>query len=284
MRVKTAFICLCLLICPCALCYGQINFSSVNGERGYAAMRGTYDWNLDNGFILSPEYGYYRMSDKEIDEAGSTSRYALGVSYELNDTWRLTADGFWQPQAVGYQAAGYGLGATWFPFYRWEQITNPRLSARFYQARYRTYVDKKGNDLAGGAFSQVETGVHALTSADVGNWKLQAAWHKVIKYSSSQPTNVTFSWADIPFMTAVVQGFVKEAAGISVRYRTNFITPYAALVRYRYAELSDSAAAVSAGVHIVLWGMSVSGGVEVFEPRREANRKTYFSMSAEIEF
>ncbi len=284
MRLKTAFISLCLLICPCAFCYGQLNFSGVNGERGYAAMRAQYRLDLDNGFVFMPMYGYYRMSDKEIDEAGSTSRYGLAVSYEINDSWKALAEGMWQPQAVGYQAVGYAAGIGWAPFHRWWIFSNPSLEAYAEQTRYRTYVDKQGNDLTGGAFSLVETGAHAEASADAGNWNLKAAWHKVIEYSSHPPQNVTFSWANIPFMTAVVQGFLKEAAAVRLSYRTEFITPYAALARYRYHELSDTAAAVSAGLHLHLGEMSLSGGVEVFEPRREANRKTYFSMSAEVEF
>lgn len=284
MRLKTAFISLILLICPCALCYGQLSFSGVNGERGYAALRGQYRLDLDNGFVFIPRYGYYRMTDKEIDEAGSTSRYGVEGSYEINDNWRMLAGGFWQPQAVGYQAVGYGAGAAWSPFYRWGELKNPVLTVYIGQTRYRTYVDKEGNDLPGGSFGEVETGVQTEAAADWGPWNLKAAWHKVIEYSSKPPQDITFSWANIPFMTAVVQGFVKEAAGLRVSYQTEFITPYASLVRYRYNELSDTAAAVSAGLHLHLGEMSLSGGVEVFEPRREDNRKTYFSMSAEVEF
>lgn len=284
MRLKTAFLSLALLICPCALCYGQLSFSGVNGERGYAALRAYYRLDLDNGFVFTPMYGYYRMTDKEIDEAGSTSRYGLEVSYELNDAWHVLAEGFWQPQAVGYQAVGYAAGAGWIPFYRWGFFRNPLLNGYVGQTRYRTYVDKRGNDLPGGSFGEVETTAYVQASADAGNFNLKAAWQKVLEYSSQPPANVTFSWANIPFMTAVVQGFVKEAAALRISYRTPYITPYASLARYRYNELSDTAAAVSAGLHLHLGEMSLSGGVEVFEPRREANRRTYFSMSAEVEF
>jgi hypothetical protein len=85
-------------------------------------------------------------------------------------------------------------------------------------------------------------------------------------------------------MTAVVQGFLREATALRVSYQTRFITPYASLVRYEYAQASSPATAVNAGLNI-RWGETiVSGGVEVFEPRRELNRKTFFSMSVEIEF
>lgn len=284
MRLKNALISLVLLICPCALCYGQLSFSGVNGERGYAAMRGFYKADLDNGFIFTPQYGYYRQTDKEYDESGSTSRYGLSVLYELNDDVSVVASGFWQPSAIGYRAVGYETGAVWKPFYRRGILKNPVLAGYAGQGRYKTSVDKMGNPLAD-PFRQVETYARAEAAADVYAWNLKASWQKVIQYNNRHLTpDVTFNWADIPFMTAVIQGFIKEAAAVRFSYQTDFITPYAVLGRYRYAERSDTALAVSAGMR-VNWGRtSLSGGVEVFEPRREANRKTYFSMSAEVDF
>ena len=44
------------------------------------------------------------------------------------------------------------------------------------------------------------------------------------------------------------------------------------------------ATAVSAGIALHFWDMDFSGGVEVFEPKRQANRKTYFSMTVESKF
>lgn len=283
MRLKNAFISLVLLICPCALCYGQLSFSGVNGERGYAAMRGFFRADLDNGFVFTPFFGYYRMTDKEYDEAGSNSRYGLAASYELNDDWTADASGFWQPRAAGYTAVGYTAGVSWKPFYRWGVLKNPLLLGRAGQTRYKTYVDAMGNGLLN-SFHQVETFAGVEASGDLKNWRLKAAWEKVLQYNNRhQPQNVTFNWADIPFMTAVVQGFLKEAAALRVSYETDFITPYASLARYRYAEHSGTAAAVGAGMRVKWGATSLSGGVEVFEPRREANRKTYFSMSAEVE-
>ena len=102
--MKSALVSLLLLLCPCALCYGQLRFASVGGEKGYSAMRASYTADLDNNWILIPQYGYYRMSDKEIDEAGSTSRYELQVRYELTDTWSALVEAGLQPQAVGYES------------------------------------------------------------------------------------------------------------------------------------------------------------------------------------
>ena len=284
MWLKKALISLLLLICPCAFCYGQVSFSGVNGERGYVALRASYDWDLDNGFFLIPTYGYYRMSDKEIDESGSTSRYGLEGFYELSDSWLVGAEGFWQPKAVGYQAVGYSLQTRWIPFYRWGSFTNPYIGVQGGQIRYKSYVDEQGLPLATGPFSQVETFAQLEAGADLKNWQLNAVWHKVIKYKNQAPQEITFSWADVPFMTAVLQGFIEETAALRISYQTDLVTPYLAWARYRYASMDNPSGAVSAGVHLHLWEVSLSAGVEVFEPKRKETRKTFFSVSAEVKF
>lgn len=281
MRLKTALVSL-LLLCPCALCYGQLRFASVGGEKGYSAMRATYAADLDNGFIITPQYGYYRMSDKEIDEAGSTSRYGVEISYELADPLRVLAQGTWQPQAVGYEAVLYSAGAAWEPFYYWEGIKNPVLTVKFGQERYHSYVDILGHDLPDGAFKQVGTSVLSELEFDVKQFHLQVAWQKVIKYSSRVPHNVTFSWAEIPYMTAVLQGYLKDCYAAQLSYQADFITPYVSFARYHYDQRREVAGAVSAGLHIKLWDVEITGGIEVFEPRREENRKTYFSLSMDV--
>ena len=281
MRFKTALVSL-LLFCPCALCYGQLRFASVGGEKGYSAIRADYKADLDNGFILIPKYGYYRMSDKEIDEAGSTSRYGLEVQYELIDSLRLLTEVTLQPQAVGYEAILYQGGISWNPFYYWQGIKNPQLTVKAGQERYRTYVDMNGKDLPEGSFRQNGTSIWSQAEADIKWFHLQGAWQKVIEYSSRVPNDVTFSWADIPYMTAVLQGYIKDCYAVHVSYPTRLISPYASLVRYHYQNRRQVASAVSAGLHVMLWGAEVTGGIEVFEPRRDEQRKTYFSLAVEM--
>lgn len=284
MRFKTAILSLLILICPCAFCYGQLSFSGVNGERGYSAMRGVFKWDLDNGFVLAPSYEYYRMSDeKGVEETGTTHRYGLRGSYEWTDSWKVLAGVAWQPRAVGYNSVRYYAGLSWMPFYRWACLKDPQLSVRVGQGRSKTYVNTSGERLKH-IFKETETKLQTEATVDVGSWNIKGSWQKVLQYSSPPQPNISFSWADIPFMTAVVQGFLREAAALRVSYKTQFITPYASLVRYQYAKASSPAAAVNAGLHIHWGETTLSGGVEVFEPRREMNRKTFFSMSVEIEF
>ena len=284
MRFKTAILSLLILICPCALSYGQLSFSGVSGERGYSALRGIFKWDLDNGFFLAPSYEYYRMSDeKGVEETGTTHRYGLKGSYEITDTWKVLAGATWQPTAVGYKGVVYQGGISWIPFHRWGILTDPWLMASVGQRRAKSYVNTSGERLQT-PFKETETFLQTHAMANLQSWNIQGFWQKVLQYSDSPQPDIGFSWADIPFMTAVVQGFLREATALRVSYQTRFITPYASLVRYEYAQASSPATAVNAGLNI-RWGeTTLSGGVEVFEPRRELNRKTFFSMSVEIEF
>ena len=245
-------------------------------------MRAFYAADLDNGWVITPQYGYYRMSDKEIDEAGSTSRYGLEVRYEMADPLDLIVQGTWQPKAVGYEAVLYQAGVAWEPFYYWAGIKNPVVTVKFGQERYHSYVDVNGQDLPEGAFKQVGTSVLSQLEFDVKRFHLQAAWQKVIKYSSRVPNDITFSWAEIPYMTAVLQGYLKDCYATRLSYQTDFITPYVSLARCHYDQRLEVAGAVSAGIHVKLWNAEVTGGVEVFEPRREDNRKTYFTLSVDV--
>lgn len=284
MLLKTACLSFILLICPLALCYGQVSFLGVNGERGYSAARASYLLDLDNNFIFTPTYEFYRQSDEaDVEKTGSTYRYGLRGSYDFSDAWRSYAQIFWQPLAVGNRAVSYYVGGVWYPFYRWGMLKDPFLDVRFGQAREQVHINTSGNSLAQ-VYKQIETSTQVRAGAEVGPWNLKAAWHKVIQYNNRVRPDVSFSWADIPFMTAVVQGFLREAAALRVSYPTYLITPYVEAARYRYASSSRPAAAVGAGLEVKWGDTSIAGGVEIFEPRREESRRTFFSMSVEVDF
>lgn len=284
MQLKTAFLSLILLICPWALCYGQLSFLGVNGERGYSAMRGTYTWDLDNNFIFTPSYEFYRMSDNiKMEETGATYRYGLKGSYDFSDEWLAYGQFYWQPDAVGSRAvSGYG-GVVWYPFYRQGWIKNPFVEARLGIVHYKTWVDRNGA-LLSSPFDQMEQNIMLRTGAQAGPWDLKVSWHKVLQYKDPIPPAISFNWADIPFMTAVVQGFLQNAAAVRVSYPTRVVTPFLSAVRYQYATVASPATAVGLGLNIRYEDTSFSGGIEVFEPRREENRKTFFSVSVEIDF
>ena len=280
MRWLRAFIVLLTLICPCALCYGQVSFSSVHGERGYSALRGSFVLDLDNGWKFIPQVGYYRMSDSEQDEKGSTSRYGMQVSYEISDTFQLFADATWHPKAIGYMAVLYEAGAEWEPFYYWRGFKNPFLRWQIGQGRYRVLINTQGEHLAR-TFRENDTHFLLTAGSDIDNWDVQACWQKVLKYSEPLPADISFSWAEIPYMSAVVQGFIQDAYALRIGYHSEYISPYTGVVRYQYAHREKEAFAVLAGLKVELWGASFLGGIEVFEPRREETRKTFFSFSVE---
>lgn len=283
MRLKTALISLILIVCPFALCYGQFSFATVSGKNGYSAMRGSYRWEEDNGLIWTPKFSYFRFFDNP-DFDGSYFRAGLDLSYDLNDDWRVQADGFVQPRNQGEQAYGYKAGATWNPFYYWNGLKKPFIRGALFQVRHR--IENHASQLPPGGeiFRETETGTEVEVGTDLFNWRFKAQWNKVLKYSNKQRPFVDSAWADVPYLTAVIQGFIREAYAARVRYRTDFIEPYASWVQYRFVESGDWSQALQTGLRLTLWETFLLGGVEIFEPTRDDRRKLFFMLSIEAEF
>ena len=283
MRFINALVNLVLLICQCALCYGQLSFSSVSGERGYAAMRGQYILDLDNGLILVPSGGYYRISDKEEDETGATGKAALETQYELTDDLKVLLGGSYIPRRMGFEAIGYYTGAHYHLCYHCGILKNPYLRMIGGQTFYDLTEYADGTAYPG-HFRSVATYALAEAGSELGKFFIQAQYNKVIKYSYKPPENIVSNWTEIPFMTAIVQGFVRDIAALRLAYRAQAITPYVVYARYKYMARSHDTVSVAAGV-AVHWGQTMlSGGVEIFEQNQEENRKTYFSMAASTAF
>ena len=284
MRLLSALLNLVLLICPCALCYGQVSFSSVSGERGYAAMRGSYVLDLDNGFILIPSGGYYRISDKEEDEeTGATGKIALETRYEINDDLAVLTGIHYIPRRMGFEAVGYYGGAKYNLCYRCGIFKNPYIVAAAGQTFYDLTAYADGTPY-GDHFHSTATQVGSEIGSEMGKFLLQARYDKVIKYNHKPPENIVSNWTEIPYMTAIVQGFIRDVTAARLSFRTKWITPYAVYARYKYMTRSEDTVSVAAGL-AVHWGQStLSGGVEIFEQNQEQNRKTYFSVSASTEF
>ena len=281
--LRKAVILLILLVCPWVVSYGQLHFAGVNGERGYAALRGDYRLTLDNGLSLLPSVGYYRRSDTEEDEAGATTKFALAAEYEVLEGFFLALGASYIPKRLGFQNVSYGVTGKYVLAYRYGIFKYPYIGFRFGQTRYRIDSDVYGNDLPQ-QYKTYATQASLTAGSELGRFVLQAQYDKVIKYNNNPPSNITSNWTDIPFMTAVVQGFVSDIAAARLAYRTKWITPYAVYSRYRYMVNSDYTVSVAGGLALHLGESTLSGGVEVFEQNREENRKTYFFMSASTEF
>lgn len=287
MRLKTALVSLILSLCPCALCYGQLSFSTVGGEDGYSALRGAYRWEEDNGIVWTPKYSYFRFfDDPEYD--GSYSRFGLNISYDLNDDWTLQTEGFLQPQEGGERAYGYKAGALWKPFYYFKGIKNPFIRGAVFQNRHR--IDPslsnfpQSNEVAKPLAKEVETGTELEIGFEFTKWNLKAQYNKVLKYNSKDELLFASAWAEVPYLTAVIQGFIREAYAARFEYQTDFLQPYATWVQYRFAQSAAWAQAVQGGLRLKLWETTIQGGVEIFEPRHEDTRKLFFMLSMEAAF
>lgn len=281
MRFITKLLTLVLLICPCAYCCGQTSFSSVNGEGGYAAMKGEIIWGLDNGVTVIPFGGYYRPSDKEEAEQYATGKAGLRVDYDVGDTSQVFVSGDYIPQRAGFERISYLAGFKTELCYHCGIFTNAYLQLAAGQVFYRitAYENVYPHGL------KTESPVAVLQAGTgLSKFKLQVRYEKLIKYTHRPPEEIVSYWTEIPFMTAVVKGFVSDVAAASLVYRTKWIEPYGALARYQYITDGKYMTAWAAGLSLH-WGKTIlSGGIENFESAMDASRKNYFSFSASMEF
>lgn len=278
-----AVLLLVLMVCPLAYCYGQLHFATVNGERGYAAMRGDFKLDLDNGFSIIPRVGYYRTSDKEEDESGATTKFALNTLYELTDNLIISAGGSYIPTRLGFENIAYGMAVKYTLCYRCGIFKNPYAKVNAGQSFYDITAYADGKPLPA-VFKTNATAAVAEAGAEIGRFFVQVRYDKVIKYSNKPQADIASNWTEIPFMTAVVQGFVRDIAAARVAYHTRWITPYAVYSRYKYLLGSDYTVSVAGGLALTWKETTVSGGVEIFEQNHKENRKTYFSLSASTKF
>ena len=283
MRWIVALLYIVLLICPCASCYGQTSFSSVSGRGGYAAMKGFFVWPLDNGLTLVPFGGFYRPSDREQDEAYAMGKAGVEARYEVGDALQLFANGDYVPQRAGFERISYQVGASYQLCYHCGFFKTPYLQISSGQVFYHLTQYASGHEYPNGFWTNSPL---AIAEAGTGIWKLelQLRYEKLIKYTHRPPADIASYWTDIPFMTAIVQGFVSDISAGKVSCPTRFITPYGVWAQYRYLTDGRYMTAWAAGVSL-RWGRTtLSGGVENFESRLDAARKNYFSFSASTEF
>lgn len=283
MRFWTRLLSVILLVCPCALCYGQTSFSSVNGEGGYASLRGSYTWKSDGGLILIPAVGYYRPSDHEEDEVRSITKVALESAYEIGNDWTVFGGGYFIARRMGYQSVGYYAGGKYNLCYYCGWLKNPYIKMWAGQNFYDITMYANQTEYPGG-FTSNAPFISAEAGSELYKFFLQARYDKVIKYSHRPPANIAATWTEIPFMTAVMNGFVSDIVAAKATYRTRWITPYVVYARYTYLTDHKHMGALAGGLALRIGSTVLSGGIEVFEPKQTDKRRSYFSVSASSEF
>lgn len=283
MRLLPVLLNLLLLICPCALCYGQFSFSSITGKGGYAAMKGYTHLFLDNGITIVPSGGYYRPSDSEEDEQLAMGKAGMQLRYDAGNKTTLFIKGDFVPRHAGFQRFSYQVGLDYQICYHCGVFKNLQVRASAGQVFYDITRYVNGNSYPGGFYTQTPL-VIGYASTEIGKMLLQVQYEKLIKYSHRPAADIASKWTDIPFMTAVVQGFVSDVAVSKVSYRTRWLSPYAVYARYKYIVEGKHMDAWGAGMALHWNTTTVSGGIESFESSWENARRNYFSLSASTEF
>ena len=283
MRFITALLNLVLLICPCALCYGQFGFSSVVGEKGYAAFKGAAHFELDNGVRFIPFAGYYRPSDSEEDEHLAVGMAGIEVRYDVGNSAFLFARGDFVPPQEGFERISYQAGIDYQICYHCGIVKNLYARIGVGQVIYDVtkYVD--GAQYPGGFYTQTPL-ITTRLATEIGKAQLQFEYEKLIKYSHRPPIDLMSSWTSIPLMTAVTQGYVSDVFVSKLSYRTYWISPQVIWGTYRYVAEGKRLNTYGAGLSLHWNKVTVTGGIENFRSYWEDVRKNYFSLSASTEF
>lgn len=282
MRLFCKLAVLILLLCPCAFCYGQTSFSSITGEGGYAVMKGSIVLPLDNGTTWIAGGGYYRPSDKETDEAYSTSKASLEMRYDVGNNAQLFINGDYVPRRAGFESTHYQGGARYELCYHCGVLKNAYIQASagqvFYDINRQSAGEGSGPYHANSPLLSVETG------AASGPFELQLRYEKLIKYTHPPHKKGLSNWTEIPFMTAIVNDFTSYAGAGKLSYHTRLISLYGIWSEYSCLPQHSHRTAWGTGLS-VHWGRTLlSGGVENFEPSWHARHKSYFFVSASTSF
>jgi len=283
MRFITALLNLVLLICPCALCYGQFGFSSIVGEGGYAAFKGAANLALDNGITFVPFVGYYRPSDSEEDEKLAMGKGGVEVRYDAGNTTTLFARVDFIPRQMGFERIAYQAGIDYQICYHCGILKNLYMRVGAGQVIYKItkYVDTA--EYPGGFYTQTPLITTSLQT-ELGPMQVQFEYEKLIKYSQYPQPDLMSSWTDIPLMTTVTQGYVSNMLVSKLSYHTRWISPYVIWGTYKYVVEGRHMQTYGAGLSLHWNKVTVSGGIENLQSNWEDTRQNYFSLSASTEF
>ena len=283
MRFITALVNLVLLICPCALCYGQVSFSSIVGEGGYGAFKGAARWEMDNGIAFVPFVGYYRPSDSEEDEEFTMGKGGVEVRYDTGNSTAVFLWGDFVPMQIGFERISYQAGMEYQICYHCGVVKNLYMRLGVGQVFYKVtkYVDTA--EYPGGFHAQTPLLTGRL-GTELGPMELQFEYEKLIKYSHQPPEDIMASWTDIPLMTTVTQGYVSNVFVGKWSYHTRLVSPYVIWGTYKYVVGGRHKDTYGAGLSLHWNKVTVSGGIENIASNWEDSRQNYFSLSASTEF
>lgn len=275
--MKKLILSLLLLICPIAVCLGQISVSGVTGSDGYSVLRSSLQTDVFfiPGLSITPGYSVYQR-----DEMKSMSEYSLGANFDLPiiDLVEVGASGGYIPRANDYSSYFYDINAS---------VNAETLFFRLLptdELRVGGGVKKTFHSFYDPSYKVDETDVYGFISQQTGGFDSSVNFTKAISYSKDL-NNTVPPWMDVKNFTAVYSGYLDYSLGLNAGYTYKFIRPYASYNFLKTKNTDFSTDNARAGIILKVFVIDFNAAVEWFNfTRNTAERKSFFSLSAGMKF
>lgn len=275
--MKKLILSLLLLICPLAICLGQVSVSGVTGSDGYSVLRSSLQTDVlfIPGLSITPGYSVYQRNGMK-----SMSQYSLGANFNVPiiDILEVGASGGYIPRANDYSSYFYDINASVNAetlFFRLLPTDELRVGGGV-KNTYHSFYDP--------SYKIDETDAYGFISQQTGGFDTSVNFTKAISYSKDlNGTNPP--WMDVKNFTAVYSGYLDYSLGVNAGYTYKFIRPYASYNFLKTKNTDFSTDNARAGVIIKVLVVDFNAAVEWFNfTRNTAERKSFFSLTAGVKF
>ncbi|MGB2578284.1 hypothetical protein AAIR98_000203 [Elusimicrobium simillimum] len=256
----------------------QVSVSAVTGESGFAAVRGSLAYQYDENLTITPKYSYY----KDTDESPSINKFGLRLDYQPNRI-AFGVEGGFVPRKNGYlnySAEGdikyYLVGRT----KTWYEMIYLGVAGKYLRHEQRPgYFDTGNNAIADYELDEYRPSV--MAGATIKPVKIRTVFAKA--YFSEDPPEVGNVWIDMPYFVTVNRSFLDYYWDTYAVFPTEYFDLHSSYSLSKEYWASNDYQSVNAGLTIKLWGVSVTGNVEIRDID-SSKRRTYYSLSSSLYF
>lgn len=274
MIMKKLLLSVSLLICPMVFTFGQLSLSGLAGKNGYSVLNASFTAGVPfvPGLSLVPKYSLL-----EQDNTPAISQYGLGANLRLPfiDIVEVGADAYYIPKSNNYSAFSYDLhGAVNVEnlLFRLLPTDTLKLGAGV-RTIYHSFYDPD--------YDNTEVDGYGFLNIGKGGLDASVTYVKALSYSNT--TNGIYPpWLNLPYFTAIYNGYLDYSLGLGVGYTYKFIRPFVAynFLRTEGAPSTDDA---KVGLTVRVLMVDINAAVEWLNfSQNTENRKTFFSLTAGV--
>ncbi len=254
--------------------FGQLSLSGLAGKDGYSVLNASFNAPVPfvPGLSIVPRY-----SILEQDNVSSMSQYGLGAYWQLPfiDIVEVGADAYYIPKANGYSAFSYDLQAA----VNVENLlfrllpTDTLKAGAGVRTIYHSFYDPD--------YDNTEVDGYGFLNIGKGGLDLSLTYTKALSFSNGTSGEYP-PWLNLPYFTAIYNGYLDYSLGIGAGYTYKFIRPYVAY-NFLKTEGAPSTDDAKLGLTVRILMVDVNASVEWLNfSQNTANRKAFFSLTAGV--